>query len=978
MPREITGTWTQKVSHENLWNTLILSATLVVSDDGHETHWRGTLSSERYSGPFQSISPTAPDAPVHLDATLPDGLSLTGDIVLRTWGVEWILWTADLSYHYLGQEPQKVEGSLLALGSSNNWPPSPPLPPMPPGPPGPPGDDPALTPVVRPTLGREGALFPYQYLRPWPAPLPADIALGFASYPPRADAKLHDTFIQSLQQLKAAGGPGARVAMQNAAVAYIEAQPGGALATDAAPFVRTLADLPLTFFRYPEARAVIVASREEVPAVIVERLHEVVGSPELNDEVYLQALTRVWQSLLALAVVGGYDASLRRALIDVVVVDHLLAWLATQKEESVTTADLEALAGANLVLPASIFPLPPAAPVVTASLPAPPPSEWIVPYAVGDLQLVKQRLRGYALGEIAYVQSVMAGERRTTVQRRKSRLLRTVARTASDEQSSGSGTLSLTDEVRSTIEDAVTTATFTNFSTTYGPPATSSDDTDTDAPSTVINGVWTLERAPKVGPNKRPLDEASRYARNLLERAVQRVANKVVEARVTEALREEEETTTSELDNTSGTAGRRGIFRWLNEIHEAFVINYGSRLVLEILLGAPGSAYLRDEIDLPRSAFPPVPPVSLGITSYSDVTRELFPLLAARYPGEALSLPPPDNRSTSEWARSGEPLLLTLPEGYVSTQISVGYVVTPGHTVTVSGVAGRTAIHLKDPGVTTQDLVGERGKVHVLLQTSTSATSANGPPAVGETPAEMAVALAPEQFVVAIDAKPDDACMAEWQFRIFQAVQAAYAAQVEAYHGMRLGETAAAVPMPRLGARAVEQREIKRETFDLLFQVRAGRVGSEAADVDVARPRYLQFFERAFEWSEMSYGFLRDTTGGSKAGPLTQADDRFIDFLEAAYAQVLLPVSLREALPALFFLASGVLWDGAGESVPVHEADIALACALKQLMRAPQEPRCVGEPWEVVVPTTAAVLQDGAGTLRDLAAARVDVPREEA
>jgi len=791
---------------------------------------------------------------------------------------------------------------------------------------------------------------------------------------------LPDTFIQSLKQLKKAGGPGARSAMQSAANTYIEApQPLNSPATDPAPFVSALAALPAPFSRYPEARALIVVLREEPPALVLELLRAVVGSPDLGSAAYLQVLTRVWQSLFALAVTRGYDASLRSALLDVVVVDHLLTWLAAREAKSVTRADFAALAGASLVLPASIFPLPPSALLGTVASTPDPSSEWIVPYAVGDLQLVKQRLVGYALGEIAYVQSVMAGERRKTVQRRKSRLLRTVARTASDDRSSESGALSLTDEVRSTIEDAGTTAMFKNFSTTYGPPAPSSDDAaSTEAPSTLINGSWTL--APGDGSSTKPLPvEASRYARNVLDRAVQRVANKVVEARVTETLREAEEETTSELDNTSGTTGRRGIFRWLNEIHEAFVVNHGSRLVLEIVLARPGAAYLRDEIDLPRSAFPPVPPTSLGITSYKDVTPDLFPTLAAHYPGEALALPPRGNRSTSGWARSGEPLSLTLPEGYVSTKISVGYLVTPGQSPPlVSGVAGRTAIQIKDPGVTTQALAGERGTVQVLLQTSPVGTpAAEMTRATGEAPADMPVAITPVQLVVEIDAVPDDACMAEWQFRTFQAVQAAYAAQVETYRGTRLGDNGGTVPMPRLGARAVEQREIKRGAFDLLFQTRADRVGSEAADVDVARPRYLQFFERAFEWPEVSYGFLLDTVNGPKAGRLTQGDDRFIDFLEAAYAQVLLPVSLREALPVLFFLASGGLWDSACESAPVHEADVTLACALKQLLRAPPEPRGVGEPWEVVVPTTAAVLQDGSGTLRDLAAARADVPPEE-
>ena len=213
--------------------------------------------------------------------------------------------------------------------------------------------------------------------------------------------------------------------------------------------------------------------------------------------------------------------------------------------------------------------------------------------------------------------------------------------------------------------------------------------------------------------------------------------------------------------------------------------------------------------------------------------------------------------------------------------------------------------------------------------------------------------------------------MAEWQLKTFQAVQASYSAQIEAYRALR-GPTRDA-PEPRFSDRAVEQREIRRGAFELLFQ-RLGELSG--ASVDVARPRYLQFFERSFEWSEMSYNFLLDATRGRRSRSVG-GDARFLDFLEASYAQVLLPVSPRDTLSVLFFLASGMLWDGAGDRAAVHEVDIDVATALKQLCRVSDEPTCVGKAWEVVVPTTAAVLQDGSGSLADLAAVCVDLEPKE-
>ena len=99
--------------------------------------------------------------------------------------------------------------------------------------------------------------------------------------------------------------------------------------------------------------------------------------------------------------------------------------------------------------------------------------------------------------------------------------------------------------------------------------------------------------------------------------------------------------------------------------------------------------------------------------------------------------------------------------------------------------------------------------------------------------------------------------MDAWRLRTFQAVQAAYAAELQVYQGNEpaAGLSTGPAPAPRLGYRAVERRELKQGALDLLFRQIDNRVGRGGGDgppagrrVDVGRPRYLQFFERAFEW----------------------------------------------------------------------------------------------------------------------------------
>src|SRR2546427_10247444 len=63
---------------------------------------------------------------------------------------------------------------------------------------------------------------------------------------------------------------------------------------------------------------------------------------------------------------------------------------------------------ATLLLPSPVFPLPAAGPARAEE----PSSIPIQPYAIGELQQVKRRLLGYALGEVSHIESVMADERK--------------------------------------------------------------------------------------------------------------------------------------------------------------------------------------------------------------------------------------------------------------------------------------------------------------------------------------------------------------------------------------------------------------------------------------------------------------------------------------------------------------------------------------------------------------------------------------
>jgi hypothetical protein len=401
-------------------------------------------------------------------------------------------------------------------------------------------------------------------------------------------------------------------------------------------------------------------------------------------------------------------------------------------------------------------------------------------------------------------------------------------------------------------------------------------------------------------------------------------------------------------------------------VYRACVVNYGNRLVLEVLLPAPGARYKARDKDLPETTYPPVPPSELGIESFEDILPENLAELSAHYPSPELTLPPAPRR-VSGIARGGLPLELNLPEGYVATSLWVGYVLLPGQgSLVIEGVAGHTPVSLdvSATGVTRSDMQREEGTVRVVLQTTGPFAS---PP----------VELEPAQLTVDVEAEPSEHTLDAWRLRTYQAIQNTYASQLQKYLAPQEAGVNQEAPQPRLSPRAVIRRELQQQTIDLLFQEMAEHLGPSPLLPSsggpsmglLAHPRYLRFFDRAFEWSEMSYSFLGgsgSSVGARGLATLTATSEEcFHDFLAASYAQLLLPVRPDDVLAVLYFLQSGMLWDGPAMWTAVHAGDEALALELKQLSQHPHAEQ-ESKSWEVLVPTSISVLQEGTGTLEEL------------
>ena len=267
------------------------------------------------------------------------------------------------------------------------------------------------------------------------------------------------------------------------------------------------------------------------------------------------------------------------------------------------------LALASVLLPADTFPLPPAAPS-RGALALADEGSWVEPYAVGDLQLVRQRLLRYAAGEIAHIENVMRGERRE-VSRRHGHKQLDVQQVSLDERQhfendDADERLSLLEETSRTVAGKTVADGYSGFNTSYGPPT-----------QATLNG--TRNQVTTAGlPGA---DDVTRFAREILSKTVSRMSRKVRTVRSSSTLSHVEDKVVSVIDNSAGEGNLCAVYRWVNRVYEACVVNYGNRLIMEFVVGRPGA----DFVDRPgngadRRHHRPVPPAHHDIHSFEDIT----------------------------------------------------------------------------------------------------------------------------------------------------------------------------------------------------------------------------------------------------------------------------------------------------------------------------------------------------------------------
>ncbi len=703
--------------------------------------------------------------------------------------------------------------------------------------------------------------------------------------------------------------------------------------------------------------------------------------------------------LIAAAADGAVAAAADGAAPDAIAIDELASDDAVS-EPTVSALDPEVErlvpswpsrrilqgARATVVLPVSVFPLPAFGQVPPSPDPKPDSllrlaasakSGWIEPYAIGDLELVRQRLVGYELGEVSAIENVLRGSKKETRQRNLQRDEEVREESTSQEETTEALNEDLQNEVHKVLQGTLSLS--GTYSSVYGPP--------TDAE---VTGDFSQELTHLAGENG-AAPYAEDFAKTITAQAANRVSRSVVKRRASSSLRENEETVVHRFDASDRAENMAGIYRWVNKVYSMEVVNYGHRLILEFLIPNPAEAYIQSELALQGvSLQEPKPLNELGVRNYTDISaepksRQYYASLASRYGADQIEPPPADELTVAITLQAGAPLgtdVLEVPAGYRAVKaVIVGNWPAETESPSFFGVVGNKAFSLpgegEDPKRIQLEMAGETGSIPVAAESG--ANQEDGAPSTSFLATVEVVTIRGERL------------FEQWQTKTYVAiVEASDRRRAEYFEAAGATPTRTASRNP-LASREAENKTLRNDVVLRLLQralnlqgepdpqngdqnaaqaegqaeVQAEAQMSEGPPAfEVNQPRYYQFLHQALEWQEMSYSFAvyGEQPSGNRGRRLKSlfsgADSVFTAFLQATDARVLVPVHPAFVYRLLYFLAAGVIWDGEDVLTPANNQSIPLINDWKLAVESDHRSRVIGTPWKVRVPTAMVKLQE--------------------
>jgi len=548
---------------------------------------------------------------------------------------------------------------------------------------------------------------------------------------------------------------------------------------------------------------------------------------------------------------------------------------------------------------------------------------------IADLMIVEQDLLRYELGEVAHIENVLKSETRSRTFKTSSttEVTQTTETETTEEKSqdlSSAERFELQTESQTVINDTASKSAGLTIHASYGPTV--------DATSN-FNYSSSNSRQQSTGAS-------ASFAREVTTKAAHRVQTRTLARRTVRTVNVIEETNEHGFDNKSGSNDIVGVYRFVDKVYLAQVVNYGKRLMLEFIVPEPAAfvrhAMTHSPLDGVSVVEPEPPGYCLGNGAgfaplqAEDITRENYLFWASKYGAQDVTTPPPSLILASGARKSPDSMPTSGGDRFISSEvfdvaIADGYLCQSAfvnlYGETQAG-AHKIVYQLQDQQRQYVEPVDDSGPFLLRLQpTPALSVTVNS---LGFYNYEVLVTvlctLGPEKFQA-------------WQLKTFNSIMNAYYDQKSRFD-QAVAEAKLQARDTTLGGtnpvrnRETEQIELKKgcvslltgQRFDLFDAVSRNVAPFGYPEIDFAEATaegpYIQAFEQSFEWNNVTYVFYPYFWGSKGEWPilaqLTDDDPLFARFLAAGAARVQVPVRLGFEARMLTYLATGELWSGDG------------------------------------------------------------------
>ncbi|MBW1295350.1 hypothetical protein [Aquimarina litoralis] len=587
---------------------------------------------------------------------------------------------------------------------------------------------------------------------------------------------------------------------------------------------------------------------------------------------------------------------------------------------------------------------------------------------IADYRKVEQEVCCYVPGEVSHIENIMAREYKEKSTRRLRRQEDTV--TVATEQE---------------LETLTETTSTSRFEMNQEVASVLAEDRSFSAAAGVSysNAGFSASANASFASNtsKEESDiQAVSQAREITERALDRVVQKVREERVTKVIEEYEENSSHGFDNRKGDKHISGVYRWVDKIYNNRILNYGKRLMYEFMVPEPAAFHdlavkLKGDSDsevLVKPLDPRTASGSMNLKDFRKITNNTLAHWAGIYNVEVDSISDEINVSDS-FSVTGTSYLsahnypgasdfsLRIPEGYKATRANVngGYVFVPNR---IELSYATISVGDQNFGVTGRANWDQRRTFYF-----TGIENELGVSVIGSDVGGIRVNVV-ARCVLTEKAKQ------QWQMDSFAKIIEAYEAKLAEYEEKLAEQKQLQEDTFKTNPgfyRQIEKTVLRKNCVTYLLgheNMGLNMFTGNQNKLDEYRPDHtndrldayaakVKFFEQAFEWDIMSYQFYpfywASKNNWSKRYIIENNDPLFKAFLQSGMARVIVTVRPGFEEMVNWYLATGQIWNG-GQVPTIDDPEFV---SIVEELRNPES--VVEETWETRVPTSLTVIQAG-------------------